>query len=149
MPKYIIMILTEELRERLSKINFQMVSGNMTRIFSHKELLLKILPKNINFRPKAKYAYDYTHYVARDTTNILGETVTEGAQSDDSYYQQEYYFSAVNMYSILPNWDVSLIYRFSVQQIKCNQKRNKYPIFFSATLYSIVFFGKFLQIWWF
>lgn len=84
--------------------------------------LIKDFTNKYKFQAKAKYAYDYTHYVARDTTNVLGETVTEGAQSDDSYYQQEYYFSAVNMYSILPNWDVSLSTDFQYNRLNATRK---------------------------
>ena len=84
--------------------------------------LVKDFTDKYKFQARAKYAYDYTHYIARDTTNILGETVTEGAQSDDSYYQQEYYFSAVNMYSILPNWDVSLSTDFQYNRLNATRK---------------------------
>ena len=84
--------------------------------------LVKDFTAKYKFQARAKYAYDYTHYVARDTTNILGETVTEGAQSDDSYYQQEYYVSAVNMYSILPTWDVSLSTDFQYNRLNATRK---------------------------
>jgi outer membrane cobalamin receptor len=83
---------------------------------------IKDFTDKYKFQAKAKYAYDYTHYVARDTTNVLGETVTEGAQSDDSYYQQEYYFSAVNMYSILPTWDISLSTDFQYNRLNATRK---------------------------
>jgi vitamin B12 transporter len=83
---------------------------------------IKDFTKRYKFQAKGKYAYDYTHYVARDTTNILGETVTEGAQSDDSYYQQEYYVSAVNMYSIVSNWDVSLSTDFQYNRLNATRK---------------------------
>ncbi|MCV9933596.1 TonB-dependent receptor [Flavobacterium sp. LS1R47] len=84
--------------------------------------LVKDFSKKYKFQAKVKYAYDYTHYVARDTTNILGEIVTEGAQSDDSYYQQEIYFSAVNMYNILPTWDVSLSTDFQYNKLNATRK---------------------------
>jgi len=83
---------------------------------------VKDFSEKYKFQAKAKYAYDYTHYVARDTTNVLGEVVTEGAQSDDSYYQQEYYFSAVNMYSILPTWDISLSTDFQYNRLNATRK---------------------------
>ncbi|KUJ62392.1 ligand-gated channel protein [Flavobacteriaceae bacterium CRH] len=84
--------------------------------------LVKDITEKYKFQAKAKYAYDYTHYVARDTTTVLDETVTEGAQSDDSYYQQEYYFSAVNMYSILPTWDVSLSTDFQYNRLNATRR---------------------------
>lgn len=74
------------------------------------------------FQARGKYAFDYMHYVARDTTSILGEVVTEGAQSDDSYYQQEYYLSAVNMYSISPYWDVSLSTDLQYNRLNATRK---------------------------
>lgn len=84
--------------------------------------IIKDFSEKYKFQAKGKYAYDYTHYIARDTTNILGETVTEGAQSDDSYYQNEVYFSAVNLYSILPNWDVSLSTDFQYNKLDATRR---------------------------
>lgn len=83
---------------------------------------IKDLSDRYKFQAKAKYAYDYTHYVARDTTNVLGEVVTEGAQSDDSYYQQEYYVSVVNLYKILPTWDISLSTDFQYNRLNATRK---------------------------
>ncbi|MHC0445505.1 TonB-dependent receptor [Flavobacterium sp. 3-218] len=84
--------------------------------------LIKDVSEKYKLQLKGKFAYDYTHYIARDTTNVLGETVTEGAQSDDSYYQQEAYFSAVNMYSILPTWDVSLSTDFQYNKLNATRR---------------------------
>ncbi|MFH6942659.1 TonB-dependent receptor [Flavobacterium sp. FlaQc-50] len=90
--------------------------------FFAQAFLVKEVSEKYKFQARAKYAYDYTHYVARDTTRILGETVTEGAQSDDSYYQQEIYFSAVNMYSITPTWDVSLSTDLQYNRLNATRK---------------------------
>ena len=84
--------------------------------------LIKDVSEKYKFQVKGKFAYDYTHYIARDTTNVLGETVTEGAQSDDSYFQQEAYFSAVNMYSISPAWDVSLSTDFQYNKLNATRR---------------------------
>jgi len=84
--------------------------------------LTKDVSEKYKFQLKGKFAYDYTHYIARDTTNVLGETVTEGAQSDDSYYQQEAYFSAVNMYSISSTWDVSLSTDFQYNKLNATRR---------------------------
>jgi len=84
--------------------------------------LIKDVSEKYKFQVKGKFAYDYTHYIARDTTNVLGETVTEGAQSDDNYYQQEAYFSAVNMYSISPAWDVSLSTDFQYNKLNATRR---------------------------
>lgn len=70
--------------------------------------LLKDFGDKYHFQMKAKYGYNRMNYLARDTTTVLGETVTESAQFDNTYYQQEVYLSAVNMYNIAPWWDVSL-----------------------------------------
>lgn len=61
-----------------------------------------------HIRLKAKYAYDLMHYLARDTVSFHGETVTESAQFDNTYRQQEVYFSAVNMYNIASWFDASV-----------------------------------------
>lgn len=71
---------------------------------------------------RGKYAFDYMYYIARDTTSILGETITEGAQSEDSYYQQEYYLSAANIYTILPSWNVSLSTDFQYNRLNATRK---------------------------
>ena len=84
--------------------------------------LIKDVSDKYKLQLKGKFAYDYTHYIARDTTNVLGETVTEGAQSDDSYFQQEAYFSAVNLYSILPTWDVSLSTDFQYNKLNATRR---------------------------
>lgn len=70
---------------------------SFTRSFSHK----------YKMQIKAKFAYDYTHYLSRDSIDFMGENVTEKAQIDNTYYQQETYLSFVNMYSVSTNWDIS------------------------------------------
>ena len=64
-----------------------------------------------------KFAYDYTHYLSRDTVQFLQENVTKKMQFDNTYYQQDWYLSAVNMYSILPVWDVSLSVDFQYKKL--------------------------------
>mgnify|MGYP000313447110 FL=1 len=64
-----------------------------------------------------KFAYDYTHYVSRDTFLILDDTVTKAMQFDNTYYQQDWYLSMVNMYNILHNWDVSLSVDFQYNKL--------------------------------
>lgn len=90
--------------------------------FFAQAFFVKDFSERYKFQVRTKYAYDYTHYLARDTTSILGETVTEGAQSDDSYHQQEVYLSAVNMYSITPAWDVSLATDFQYNKLDATRK---------------------------
>ena len=64
-----------------------------------------------------KFAYDYTHYLSRDTVQFLQENVTKKMQFDNTYYQQDWYLSVVNMYSILPVWDVSLSVDFQYNKL--------------------------------
>lgn len=60
------------------------------------------------FQLNGKFAYDFTHYLSRDSVEFMEESVTKKMQYDNYYYQQDYYLSAVNMVSITPWWDVSL-----------------------------------------
>ncbi|TDQ08277.1 TonB-dependent receptor [Pedobacter metabolipauper] len=90
--------------------------------FFTQAFFVKDFTEKYKFQARAKYAYDDTRYIARDTTSILGETVTEGAQSDDSYYQHEMYVSVVNMYSILPIWDVSLSADFQYNRLDATRR---------------------------
>ncbi|MBE8728261.1 TonB-dependent receptor [Flavobacterium hungaricum] len=90
--------------------------------FFAQSFFTKDISEKYKFQAKGKFAYDYTHYIARDTTSVLGEIVTEGAQSDDSYFQQEAYFSAVNLYSILPTWDVSLSTDFQYNKLNATRR---------------------------
>ena len=64
-----------------------------------------------------KFAYDYTHYLSRDTVRFLQENVTKKMQFDNTYYQQDWYISMVNMYSILPVWDISLSVDFQYNKL--------------------------------
>ena len=70
--------------------------------------ILKDFSNRYHFQFKAKYAFNRMNYLARDTTTVLGETVTESAQFDNTYYQQEAYLSVVNMYNLTSWWDASL-----------------------------------------
>lgn len=69
-----------------------------------------------------KFAWDYTHYLSRDTVVFMEESVTKKMQFDNSYYQQDWYLSTVNMYSILHNWDVSLAVDFQYNKLNATMK---------------------------
>ena len=77
--------------------------------------------KEVNPRYKiqvnGKFAYDYTHYLSRDTVLFMDDSVTKKMQFDNTYYQQDWYLSTVNMYSILPHWDVSLAVDFQYNKL--------------------------------
>lgn len=82
----------------------------------------KEITDKYKFQARAKFAYDYTHYIARDSVEFLNENVTEKAQVDNKYYQQEAYLSVVNMYTILPVWDVSLSVDFQYNKLNGTMK---------------------------
>ncbi len=59
----------------------------------------KQLSKKYEFLLNAKYSNDYMRYQNPDTTLML---------IDNKFWQQEFYISTANKYTILPNWDVNL-----------------------------------------
>lgn len=59
----------------------------------------------------AKYAYYVTRYVNNDETQI---------HVDNTYRQQEMYFSTSNVYEILSKWSVSMSYDFKWNKLNAN-----------------------------
>lgn len=88
---------------------------------------IKQITSNYKIHLRAKFAFDYMKYVARDTTTVLGETVTEGAQFDNSFYQREFYFSMANSYRITPVWDVDLAIDYQWNVLNATMKGVKTP----------------------
>lgn len=84
--------------------------------FAQTTFVKDITPK-YKLQLNGKFAYDYTHYLSRDTVQFLQENVTKKMQFDNTYYQQDWYLSVVNMYSILPVWDVSLSVDFQYNKL--------------------------------
>lgn len=84
--------------------------------FAQATLVKEVTPK-YKLQFNGKFAYDYTHYLSRDTIDFLEDNVTKKMQFDNTYYQQDWYLSMVNMYSILPNWDVSLSADFQYNKL--------------------------------
>lgn len=66
----------------------------------------------------AKYAYYNTRYVNRDTTLLM---------VDNTYKQQELYFSTSNVYQILPEWSASLSYDFRWNKLDADMRQFAYP----------------------
>lgn len=60
----------------------------------------KLFPK-FETQLKAKLAYDYTRFLDTVKSQIL-------KYSDNSYFQREIYVSSSNLYSVNPNWDISI-----------------------------------------
>lgn len=84
--------------------------------FAQATFVKDITPK-YKLQLNGKFAYDYTHYLSRDIVQFLQESVTKKMQFDNTYYQQDWYLSVVNMYSILPVWDVSLSVDFQYNKL--------------------------------
>lgn len=66
----------------------------------------------------AKYAYYVTRYVNNDETQI---------HVDNTYRQQELYFSTSNVYEILPMWSVSMSYDFKWNKLNANMVDFAFP----------------------
>lgn len=66
----------------------------------------------------AKYAYYNTRYVNRDTTLLM---------VDNTYKQQELYFSTSNVYHVLPEWSASLSYDFRWNKLDADMRQFVYP----------------------
>ena len=66
----------------------------------------------------AKYAYYVTRYVNNDETQI---------HVDNTYRQQEMYFSTSNVYEILSKWSVSLSYDFKWNKLNANMVDFAFP----------------------
>lgn len=66
----------------------------------------------------AKYAYYVTRYVNNDKTQI---------HVDNTYRQQEMYFSTSNVYEILSKWSVSMSYDFKWNKLNANMVDFAFP----------------------
>lgn len=85
--------------------------------------LKKDFTPNYHFQIKGKYAYNRMHYIAQDTIDYMEGVVTEGAWSDDTYYQQEVYLSMINMYNITDWWDISLAVDYQWNKLNAQRRR--------------------------
>ncbi len=65
-----------------------------------------------------KYAYYDTHYVNRDSTQL---------PVDNTYQQQEFYFSTSNVYDITHVWSASLSYDFRWNKLDADMRQFVYP----------------------
>ena len=68
--------------------------------FAQATFVKDVTPK-YKLQLNGKFAYDYTHYLSRDTVQFLQESVTKKMQFDNTYYQQDWYLSVVNKFSQL------------------------------------------------
>ncbi|SEW40416.1 Outer membrane cobalamin receptor protein [Chryseobacterium wanjuense] len=76
----------------------------------------KIFPK-LETQLKAKFAYDYTHYV--DTVSSI--------KIQNQYIQRELYVSSSNLYSITPNWDISASVDFQYNNLNADLVNFSFP----------------------
>ncbi|WP_294327626.1 TonB-dependent siderophore receptor [uncultured Chryseobacterium sp.] len=79
----------------------------------------KLFPK-LETQLKAKFAYDYTYF--NDT--VLSQAVYP---AKNTYIQREVYLSSSNIYSINPNWDVSLSGDFQYNNMDADLRDFSYP----------------------
>ena len=66
----------------------------------------------------AKYAYYQTRYVNRDSTQM---------QVDNTYRQQELFFSTSNVYDLLQSWSVSLSYDLKWNKLNSDMRQFAFP----------------------
>ncbi|WP_027380369.1 TonB-dependent receptor [Chryseobacterium daeguense] len=109
--------------------------------FVQVSLKKKIFPK-LETQIKAKFAYDYTHYI--DTVSSI--------KIQNQYIQRELYVSSSNLYSITPDWDVSASVDFQYNNLDADLVNFSYPARYTtlaafATTYQwkrLKFLGSFL-----
>lgn len=77
----------------------------------------KIFPK-LETQLKAKFAYDYTHYI--DTASSI--------KIQNQYIQREVYLSNSNLYSVTPDWDISASVDFQYNHLDADLVNFSYPI---------------------
>jgi vitamin B12 transporter len=76
----------------------------------------KIFPK-LETQIKAKFAYDYTHYI--DTVSSI--------KIQNQYIQRELYVSSSNLFSITSDWDVSASVDFQYNNLNADLVNFSYP----------------------
>ncbi|WP_317040618.1 TonB-dependent receptor plug domain-containing protein [Chryseobacterium jejuense] len=79
----------------------------------------KLFPK-FETQLKAKFAYDYTYF--NDTVRSQS-----GMPAKNTYIQREVYLSSSNLYSITPDWDVSLNGDFQYNNLDADLHNFSYP----------------------
>ena len=84
--------------------------------------LVKEFTPRYKLQLNGKFAYDYTHYLSRDTVLFMEESVTKKMQYDNTYYQQDWYLSLTNMYAVSSIWDVSLSVDFQYNKLNATMR---------------------------
>ncbi|MEC5142911.1 TonB-dependent receptor [Chitinophaga sp. 212800010-3] len=78
----------------------------------------KDITKQYSLMLKGKYAYDYTRFLAPDTTRFY---------TDNHYYQYETYFSMAHQYALTNWWTVALSGDFQWNKLNADLKEFTYP----------------------
>ncbi len=80
--------------------------------------LMKSFGTRYTTRMLAKYAYYQTHYVNRDPNTML---------VDNTYRQQELFFSTSHVYELLDGWSASVAYDFKWNKLNADMRGFTYP----------------------
>ena len=91
--------------------------------FVQANLRKKLFPK-LETQFKAKFAYDYTHYI--DTVSSI--------KIQNQYIQREIYLSSSNIYNVTQNWDVSASYDFQYNNLDADLVNFSYPTRYTSLL---------------
>ena len=80
--------------------------------------LMKSFGTRYTTRMLAKYAYYQTHYVNRDPNTML---------VDNTYRQQELFFSTSHVYELMDGWSLSAAYDFKWNKLNADMRGFAYP----------------------
>lgn len=83
----------------------------------------KLFPK-LETQFKAKFAYDFTHYI--DTVSSI--------KIQNQYVQREIYLSTSNIYNVTQNWDVSASFDFQYNNLDADLVNFSYPTRYTSLL---------------
>ncbi|WP_027383869.1 TonB-dependent receptor [Epilithonimonas caeni] len=83
----------------------------------------KLFPK-LETQFKAKFAYDFTHYI--DTVSSI--------KIQNQYIQREIYLSSSNIYSVTQNWDFSTSFDFQYNNLDADLVNFSYPTRYTSLL---------------
>lgn len=109
---------------------------------------VKALSPRYKMSWNGKFAYDYTHYLSRDSIQFLGQQVTAKAQYDNRFYQQDWYLSTIHQYAVMPWWDASVSVDFQYNKLNATMKGVATPFSYPeryvawASLATAMDFGK-------
>lgn len=83
--------------------------------------LRKQFSKHYSLQLNTKYGYDYLHYLSDPRLDVTT------MYADNTYRQQEFYFSTANLFSILPGWSINAAADFQFNTLDANLVEFVYP----------------------